>query len=355
VSFRALLDLLGGLVATFDEPGRGWTDETTRAEGYVNVLDLVATGLDFFLHSDPERPRFTQMVSADRKFGGDNPDALYHFAPLRPDLRYRVSGRRGDECYLGFCVYGGTDPGSPPSRVVGNVNHHDLGVGSGESFELVLGPPGTDGAVDLEPDTASLIVRQYFFDRATERPADISIEVVDRQGHRVVAPAPPPLGFEEVAARLDAVARHVQGWTDLGPLPPPADPAEFNTICEPHQAAGPWSTPDNLHAYGFYRLEPGEALVLKGSSPPCTWWGVQLWNPYLQSYDQRHHMAARNNRQIEVAPDGSWQVTVSISDPGEPNWLDTAGHPSGFVYFRWQLAEGLPPPIAAEIIRVEPA
>lgn len=353
-SYRQLLDLLAGLTATFDEPGRGWDDETTRAEGYVNVLDLLSTGLDFFLHNDADRPHFTQMVSADRKFGGDNPDALYHFAPLRADRTYRISGTRGDECYLGFCIYGGDQPGSPPSRVIGNVNHTQLGVGNGEPFELVLGPEADGTGVVLEPDAASVIVRQYFFDRATERPAELDIEVIDATGRARPAP-PPPTSLDDISRRLVAVANHVKGWTDLAPLPAPADADGFNTICDPHQAVGPWSTPDNLHAYGFYRLQPGEALELRGRSPASTWWGVQLWNPYMQSYDQRHHTAARNDRRIELEPDGSWRVTIAASDPGAPNWLDTAGHDAGFVYFRWQLAEELPPPVTAQIIGLDPA
>jgi hypothetical protein len=354
-SYRQLLDLLSQLTATFDEPGRGWTDETTRAEGYINVLDLLSTGLDFFLHNDPDRPHFTQMVSEDRKFGGDNPDALYHFAPLRPDRSYRICGTRGDECYLGFCVYGGEAPGSPPTRVVGNLNHRDLGVGNHEPFEIVVGATGRggddgDASVDLvlEADTASVIVRQYFFDREREQPADLSIELIE-DGRTLLHPTPPTASFDDIGARLTAVANHVKGWTDLGPLPPPADESELNTICEPQQAAGPWSTPDNLHAYGFYRLAPGEVLELRGRSPECTWWGVQLWNPYLQSYDQRYHTAARNNRQIELEADGSWCVTVAPTDPGAANWLDTAGHDTGFVYFRWQLADEVPPPITTHL------
>ena len=363
---QQLIDLLEHLRTTFDEPGRGWIDENTRAEGYVNLVDLLSTGIDFFLHDDPDRPHFVRMVSDTRKFGGDNPDARYDFAPLRPELSYRISGRRGDECYLGFCVYGSDAPGKPPSRVIGNVNHTDLSAANGEQFSVLLASAGTTRAgaaragaaragevvVPLTEDAASVIVRQYFFDPAVERSAELTIEVLDDDGEPTNLMPPPLLDLDTVAARLTAVTNHVKGWTDIAPLPPPDSAEGFNTICDPHQAEGPWSTPDNLHAYGFYRLGEAEALELRGRSPECTWWGVQLWNPYMQSYDQRYHTAARNNREIVVDDDGSWSLSIAPSDPGTDNWLDTAGHHEGFVYFRWQLADGVPPPIDATIIRL---
>jgi hypothetical protein len=356
VAHQQLLDLLEHLRTTFDEPGRGWTDETTRAEGYVNLLDLLSTGIDFFVHDDPDRPHFVRMVSETRKFGGDNPDARYDFAPVRPELTYRISGTRGQECYLGICLYGSVAPGSPPSRVIGNVNHIDLGAENGEAFSVVLGDSeaAREGEVvmPLEDDATSVIVRQYFFDPVVERPATLTIEVLDDDGEPTNLMPPPPLDSDTVADRLTAVASHIRGWTDIAPLPPPGDADGFNNICDPHQAAGPWSTPDNLHAYGFYRLADGEGLELRGTSPACTWWGVQLWNPYMQSYDQRYHPAARNNREIATDDDGSWQLVIAPSDPGSPNWLDTAGHRAGFVYFRWQLADAVPPPIAATVVQL---
>ncbi|WP_208026767.1 DUF1214 domain-containing protein [Rhabdothermincola sediminis] len=352
-AYRELLGLLADLEASFDRPGRGWDDEVTRAEGYVHLLDLLATGLEFFLHGDADRPAFIRMITPVRKFGGDNTDSLYHLALLNPTRSYRITGRRGDECYLGFCVYGGRADGSPAERVVENVNHTAFAPGPGDSFELILSArPELEPAIELAPDTISVIARQYFFDPATERPASFTIEVVDGRGEPAPVAPPPPLSFAAVADRLRAVANHVRGWTGLAPLPAPDSPDAFNTICEPHQAAGPWSTPDNLHAYGFYRLEPGQVLELRGRSPESVWWGVQVWNQYMQSYDARYHRVSLNARQITLEPDGSWRIFVGPDDPGEPNWVDTAGHLTGFVYFRWQLADGSPSPISAAVRRV---
>ena len=43
----------------------------------------------------------------------------------------------------------------------------------------------------------------------------------------------------------------------------------------------------------------------------------------------------------------SWTLVIAAQDPGHPNWLSTAGHRKGVIFFRWFLADELPPnPVA---------
>ena len=49
-----------------------------------------------------------------------------------------------------------------------------------------------------------------------------------------------------------------------------------------------------------------------------------------------------NGGQCVYEPDGSWRIVVAHEDPGVPNWLSTAGHREGRLWFRWFLAESLP-------------
>jgi hypothetical protein len=103
-----------------------------------------------------------------------------------------------------------------------------------------------------------------------------------------------------------------------------------------------WGTPDNIYALGAFRLAPDEALVIEGRSPPCTYWGVQLWNRFMQSLDHRYHRVSVNHEQATLAADGSFRVVVAHRDPGVPDWLDTAGHGEGLVFCRWLQAAGPP-------------
>ena len=67
------------------------------------------------------------------------------------------------------------------------------------------------------------------------------------------------------------------------------------------------------------------------------------------------HQVSLNQVQARADADGKLRYVVSASDPGVPNWLDTAGNSSGFVFLRWQ---GLPGPFgdadapSAELVKL---
>jgi hypothetical protein len=44
-----------------------------------------------------------------------------------------------------------------------------------------------------------------------------------------------------------------------------------------------------------------------------------------------------------VDPDGVIRLVVAHRDPGVANWLDTTGHPEGFLTPRWAYSETPPP------------
>jgi hypothetical protein len=49
-----------------------------------------------------------------------------------------------------------------------------------------------------------------------------------------------------------------------------------------------------------------------------------------------------NGGQVRYEPDGSWRIVIAARDPGVSNWISTADHPSGRIWFRWFLPENLP-------------
>jgi hypothetical protein len=55
-------------------------DEAEVLEGLRYVLQLVSEVDELIVEGDPERPRFSAIVSPARKLLGDNPDALYQHA-----------------------------------------------------------------------------------------------------------------------------------------------------------------------------------------------------------------------------------------------------------------------------------
>ena len=346
-AFRALLDLLRDADQTFREGPRADMDALGIAEGYRHLTHLLGFAFDLYLEADAERPAFTPLALPTRKILGDNVDSLYHFAPLRGDRAYRIRGRRGNEVYLAFCVYGGKPDGEWSERVVANVSQRDLIVDADGRFELRLAPDARppQGA-RLEADAVCVISRQYFSDRAAARPAEFEIEALDR------AAAPPPLGDALLARRLRAVATFVRETIQFTPLPASLPPNLLGPPMpwSPHVPG--WGTPDNVYSLGLFRLEPDQALVIEGRSPRCTYWGAQAWNRYMQSLDYRYHRVSLNHAQVALEPDGSFRLVVAHRDPGMPNWIETAGHREGVVFCRWLQADTLPEQPVSHVINL---
>src|ERR1700690_2139599 len=99
-ALRELLDLLRDADRTFVDGDRAVTDEVSAAEGYRYITDALHAALEIYLRSDAQRPAFVPITSPTFKWGGDNSDAFYNFAPVSPDTAYRVIGKRGDAVYI---------------------------------------------------------------------------------------------------------------------------------------------------------------------------------------------------------------------------------------------------------------
>jgi hypothetical protein len=346
-AFRELLDLLRQADQTFLEGPRADMDELGVAEGYRHLTHLLGYAFDLYLEADALRPVFTPLASPTRKILGDNVDSLYHFAPLDGTQRYRINGRRGNEVYLAFCVYGGKPDGEWSERVVANISQRDLGVGADAPFAIDLAPDAAPPrGVRLEPDAVCVISRQYFTDRDRARPAEFSIEALD------AVDTPPPLSDALLARRLRAVARFIWESIQLTPLPGSLPPNFLGPPMAWNPAMPGWGTPDNVYSLGLFRLEPDEALVIEGRSPRCTYWGAQVWNRYMQSLDYRYHRVSLNHSQVRLEVDGSFRLVVAHRDPGMPNWIETAGHREGVVFCRWLQAETFPEQPSSRVVRL---
>jgi hypothetical protein len=344
-AWRELLDLLRDADRTFLEGPRAGMDALGVAEGYRHLTHLLAYAFDLYLEGDAERPAFTPLASPTRKILGDNVDSLYHFAPVRGDRRYRIHGRRGNEAYLAFCIYGGKPDGEWSERVVANLSQRDLATDPDGRFEIRLGPDAEPpGRVRLDADAVCVISRQYFTDRAAARPAALAIEAIDAAG------APPPLDDALLARRLRAVATFIRETIQFTPLPGTLPPNLLGPPMPWNPAMPGWGTPDNVYSLGLFRLEPDEALIIEGRSPRCTYWGAQVWNRYMQSLDYRYHRVSLNGSQVALEPDGSFRLAVAHRDPGLPNWIDTAGHREGIVFCRWLQAETMPEQPSSRVI-----
>ena len=346
--FHELLDLLREVEERRYGPEYGIESPDDVAAGHRNLLHLLEGGLFSHFEADPERPKFRRIVSPTRKFRGDNPDAIYFDAAIRPDREYRVRSNLAGAVYFSVTVEEGPGEGAYTTGTASGLHDGEMRIEPNGDFEILLSPddPG-DGRnwLKLTPTACRLTTRHYF-EEAVCAAADPSRHVpiaIDP----VVDPGPPPAWDDaRVANGIARVMNFVRGDT-IGQ--PPRDPQEqpswvsttpnqFNPPEKPGDLA--FSAMDIAYAMCPYWLGPDEALVIRGRFPPCKFANLVLWNRYLQSYDYNNRNISLNRAQTQLEPDGSFRLVVAHRDPGVPNWLDTEGREGGILYWRFLLPEG---------------
>ena len=349
-AYRAYLDALRDVDAQWVE--KGVDDEQTVLDGYRWAVSLASISADVFVWADTDRPRFVDIVGPYKKFNGDNTDAWYQFAPIDPTRTYVVRGVAGDAVYFSLTIYGTAldkteDRVVDTDRIVAIVNDRDLGVGPGEAFEIALGPVRPDGwtgtFVELAPEAVCAVTRDYLRDARRERRVEWTIEALD-------APASFRDQDDRMADRFLAAARWVRSHTEAFPRPIGLRNQVEAPYPVPRTTVG-WAAGDASYAMGAFELADDEALVVRGTSPACRFWNLCLWTPFLTTYNYEYdEPVSIHGHHVHYEPDGSWTIVVAATDPGHPNWVSTAGHRVGRLWFRWFYPEATPEPVRCEVV-----
>ena len=207
-AFNELIDLLVDIRDGYVQATERFTEELDVVEGFRYVTQLLSEASELLVEADPERPRFSSIVSPARKFLGDNPDALYQQAIIRGDRSYRVTGRRDEQTYISFTIHGPDPNGGINGPVLADRNDRDFTIDSDGTFEIILSPDAHPGNwIKLEPDARMVIVRNYYLrERSIQTDPDVSvvldIEPLDDPGP---APALDDATLGSAAARRERV------------------------------------------------------------------------------------------------------------------------------------------------------
>jgi hypothetical protein len=345
-AFRELLETLGEVERRWASAEWNLLGEDDVVGAHRALMHMIEGGLTTFFESDPTRPRFQRIVSATRKFTGDNADAIYFDAAVSPEHAYVVRGRMDGAVYVSITVECDTEDGSMATRTAGVINDTRFDVDRDGRFEIRLGgPPRDRNWLGLEPGATRITTRHYYENARSAaadptRNAALEIETAD--------PTPPPAAPSDasVARGIRRLARFVKSRTLEQPPMAQAKQPPFVSIV-PNQFPKP-VTPDTFGLAAFdahysmapYVIGPDDALVMTGRWPECRCANVSLWTRFLQTYDYANRPASRNRAQTKLEPDGSFRIVLAHRDPGHPNWIDTEGRPFGLVFWRFMLAEG---------------
>ena len=281
-AWAGLLDALGraGRVLEGDRVPKEPVDQ---AAGYRHLLVLLALGIDEALRAvDPYDPVFAPAnVDNVLKWGMDCPDAAYTRRVHPRGRHLRVRGRRNTVRYLGFQIMGGMTN-------TGNVVADDLALDDDGRFELVLSADEHPGNwIALDPQTSSLVVRQFFYDWTNERAAELTIECTDRpSGAAAAGSCPRPLDAAGVAAQLEALGcpcrceRRVLAGRRRGRAG-----AGGQLLPEAGRAHPDGGGGRERDTWGSWSLADDECLLIEVAPPEALYWSVSLGNYWWETID----------------------------------------------------------------------
>jgi len=348
--FCRRLEAMGERVFSDDFPAS--PEARVAAIEHLAGQTLCWTGWSVF-HADPRRPRFQRQNDLITPWGGPNADNVYRHARVDAARRYRIRGQMHScedfmlAVRMGFMH-------EPRWGTVVELAAHELGIGRGDEFELVVGgeDPGDPGGhwVPLPEGAAMVSFREYYFDWAVDEPAAMTIECLDDD---VDAPAPRVDGAA-LALRLGDAAAGVEHSVEY-----------WNRYLHEHRAEGidnvfqpPMKVAKGLAAarYGFcfWDLGDDDVLLVEADAPGARYWSFHCYD--LGTYeliDPVDRPTSLDHEQAVVDPDGRVRVVVAHEDPGVPNWLDTGGRRRGQLTFRWFWSEGDPETTARVVARAD--
>jgi hypothetical protein len=313
-------------------------------EGRRFLLRMISASIDVFVEQgDVDHPSFHHAEGPSRKMFADCPDADYLRAPIRlgPGRVYQIKGRvpKGT-LYSGIVLYG------KGGRVLERMHDAQFQLDDEGRFTVSISTEPQPGAwLKGQGDETSVIVRQYFRDRNKEAPLELSIALTSE------APKPPaPLDAQTLATRVELAKRMLNSVFErtLNGYKMASNMAFMRFVELGGENLFP--TPDNRYHVAWYRFGHDQVMFVRGKMPKARYIGVSLCNAWMESLDYLHHRVNLNHTQIQLAPDGSYELCLAHRDPGHPNWLDTAGHHAGYILLRELLPEGEAQPPTIEVL-----
>jgi hypothetical protein len=327
-------------------------DPFTRALGYRFLAGLLRGGLESTLdYADPQYPGFFRLADETKKLLNDNPDNYYQNCVIDGRFEYRITGTRGTVNWFSL----GSKGSSTDVAVMidtGYIDSNQMAFAADGSFEITASVEKKSGNwLPLAPTSRSIIVRQTFGDRKTEKIADLSIECLNP-----IAPNNNPTP-ESVGRGLLAAAQFVRNignmtiaWQELYRKHINLLPEDDQERC---QRAG--GDPNIRYYQSYWQLEPDEALYVHLTDiPDCQTWNLQLSNYWMQSLDYRFFTVCVNKHTAHYEPDGSVVIVIAGRDPGPnyKNWLNTLGHHEGGMLGRYVGATVFPKEMPCRVMKL---
>lgn len=317
-------------------------DVFNQSEGLRYLTRLTRAGLEAFVEfADPSFPVFKRMVHETVKMGADNPDNYYFNATISGEFEYKICGKRNTIDYIGFFTQNGSYGTTGGLAYCGALEGKDLVLEEDGSFEIILSKvPRGKNWLKIEKESSLVMVRQTFFNRFEEIPAEIEIENLSGQE------TPDPISPKLIDEGLRNASMFVAGASLLFSRWAAGFKKHVNTLpqFDPDTSLAAGGDAKIIYYHSYWNLKNDEALVIQVRPPECDNWNFQLNNYWMESLDYRYFTVCINKGSADIQEDGSVRIVVSHQHTGLPNELNTCSHSEGTMCWRWyRLAPGVEP------------
>lgn len=305
-----------------------------RAEGYRYLLASLAESIDTALYrSDLTDPQLRLNVTKYRSPAMPSSDARYLSAEITGEGVYRLSGRFGNAPHSTVQAYGG----------VGALESFDLKSAADEEgyFSVTIGGAAQDNDwMSVSAEATMLFFREYFSDWEQASPSTFMLERLDRPARGVPLTAMTMTEvLEQTVGKLEGQLPYWKGRMDQLRATHDNDLASAGRL-------GDVGLGDILYGTGWFDLAPDQVMLIELTPPDAAHWSFQLGNYWGEALDFANFSSSTNGAQAQTSGDGVVRIVISHVDPGVPNWLDTAGHREGMIFYRYHLAKTRPVPTA---------
>jgi hypothetical protein len=344
MEWERFIDLIRGIDKTLEfviDPDDAWL----KQEAIQQMAMSLAQGYTAIFHSDPQHPMFYSFLNPILKSAAPNPDYMYRSSFIEGAGTYRISGRRGTTLFVHFGIgsgYIGVD--DVPGPTVGNIDLDEVPQGPNGEFSFIIGPSrpeGYDGPFfELDPRARTLGVREASYDWLNEVDATMAIERLD--GPATYRRWP----MEEIAYRMERLAGFPERYAKLF--------VHFVQTMKKHPVntvvLNDWSAigglKDQTYYEGLFEFGEGECLLVETDVPEkVRYWQILLADQLFNTIEWEKCQSSLNGHQAQRDSDGRFRAVICNTDPGVPNWLDTAGRFRGVIQGRWYLADSAPKPV----------